>query len=61
MEEIMSIIQRVEVHVFSFEVANLGLGVHSAAGVGNMVYMTGSRLKTSRFAIRIQCDDGECC
>ena len=54
----MSIIQRVEVHVFSFEVQDLGLGAHSAAGVGNMVYMPGSKLKTSRFAIRIQCDDG---
>jgi L-alanine-DL-glutamate epimerase-like enolase superfamily enzyme len=51
-------IDRVEIHVFSFEVANLGLGIHAAAGVGNMVYMAGSKLKASRFAVRIRCDDG---
>ena len=33
----MSIINRVEIHVFSFEVEDLGLGGHDAAGVGNMV------------------------
>jgi L-alanine-DL-glutamate epimerase-like enolase superfamily enzyme len=51
-------IQRVEVHVFTFEKANLGLGKHSAAGVGNMIYLTGSKLKAQRFAVRILCDDG---
>lgn len=54
----MSIIQRVEVHVFTFEKANLGLGKHSAAGVGNLIYLPGSKLKTQRFAVRILCDDG---
>ncbi|MCA9944022.1 MAG: hypothetical protein KC449_11095 [Anaerolineales bacterium] len=54
----MSIIDRVEIHVFSFEVENLGLGGHAAAGVGNMVYMPGSILKASRFAVRICCNDG---
>lgn len=54
----MSIIQRVEVHVFTFEKANLGLGKHSAAGVGNMIYLPGSKLKAQRFAVRILCDDG---
>ncbi|MEZ4662384.1 MAG: enolase C-terminal domain-like protein [Caldilineaceae bacterium] len=34
------------------------MGVHSAAGVGNMIYQAGSRLKSSRFAVRIICDDG---
>lgn len=54
----MSIIQRVEVHAFTFEKANLGLGKHSAAGVGNMIYLPGSKLKAQRFAVRILCDDG---
>ena len=54
----MSTIQRVEVHVFSFETENLGLGKHSAAGVGNMIYLPGSKLKSQRFAVRIRCDDG---
>jgi hypothetical protein len=38
----MSKIDRVEIHAFSFEVGNMGLGTHPAAGVGNMVYMPGS-------------------
>lgn len=54
----MSIIQRVEVHVFTFETENLGLGKHSAAGVGNVIYRPGSKLKSQRFAVRIRCDDG---
>lgn len=54
----MSIIQRVEVHAFTFEKANLGLGQHSAAGVGNLIYLPGGKLKTQRFAVRILCDDG---
>jgi L-alanine-DL-glutamate epimerase-like enolase superfamily enzyme len=54
----MSTIQRVEVHVFGFETENLGLGKHSAAGVGNMIYLPGSKLKSQRFAVRICCDDG---
>lgn len=54
----MSIINRVEVYPFTFEVDNLGLGTQSAAGVGNMVYMPGSKLKATRFAVRIRCDDG---
>lgn len=54
----MSTITRVEVHAFTFDVGNLGLGAHSAAGVGNMIYRAGSKLKSSRFAVRIVCDDG---
>ncbi len=54
----MSIIQRVEIHAFTFEAKNLGLGKHSAAGVGNLIYLAGSKLKTQRFAVRILCDDG---
>ncbi len=54
----MSRIDRVELHHFAFEVEGLGLGVHPAAGVGNMVAVAGSRLEASRFAVRILCDDG---
>ncbi|MCB9152181.1 MAG: mandelate racemase [Caldilineaceae bacterium] len=54
----MSIINRVEIYAFTFEVENLGLGIHSAAGVGNMIYRAGSKLTCSRFAVRIICDDG---
>jgi L-alanine-DL-glutamate epimerase-like enolase superfamily enzyme len=54
----MSKINCVEIHVFQFEVDNLGLGRHSAAGVGNMIHMPGSKLKAQRFAVKICCDDG---
>ena len=54
----MSIIQRVEIHLFTFETDNLGLSKRGAAGVGNMIYLPGSKLKSQRFAIRILCDDG---
>jgi L-alanine-DL-glutamate epimerase-like enolase superfamily enzyme len=54
----MSIIERVEIHAFSFEVENVGLGAHSASGVGNLIYLSGARSKASRFAVRILCDDG---
>lgn len=51
-------IERVEIHAFTFDIADLGLGVHSAAGVGNMVYTPGGRLEASRFAVRIADADG---
>ncbi len=54
----MSTIDRVELHAFTFDVNNLGLGAHSAAGVANLIYQRGSKLKNSRFAVRIHCDDG---
>ncbi|MEM7533683.1 MAG: enolase C-terminal domain-like protein, partial [Chloroflexota bacterium] len=53
-----STIQRVEIHVFQFQTENLGLGKRSAAGVGNMVYMKGGTLTTTKYAVRILCDDG---
>jgi hypothetical protein len=34
----MSRIDRVEIHTFTFEVPDMGLGAHSAAGVGNVIY-----------------------
>ncbi len=54
----MSIITRVELHVFTFAVENIGLGSRAAVGVGNMVYEVGSTFTASRFAVRIMCDDG---
>ena len=54
----MSRIERVEVHAFAFEVEGLGLPEHGAAGVGNWVYRPGSRVKASRYAVRILTDDG---
>jgi len=54
----MSKIERVEIHAFSFEVANVGLGAHSAAGVGNLIYLADAKAKANRFAVRILCDDG---
>ena len=54
----MSKIECVEIHVFQFEVDNLGLAAHSAAGVGNLIHIPGSKLKAQRFAVRIRCDDG---
>lgn len=54
----MSIIVRVEIHGFNFDVQNLGLGAHPAAGVGNVIYKPGGTFTASRFAVKICCDDG---
>lgn len=54
----MSKITRVELHAFSFELEDMALGGHSAAGVGNVIYQPGGRFQASRFAVRILCDDG---
>ena len=54
----MSTINRIEIHLFTFETNDLGLGAHSAAGVGNLIYLPGNKLKSQRFAVRICCDDG---
>jgi len=54
----MSRIDRVEIHAFTFEINNLGLPAHGAAGVGNWVYMPESRVEASRYAVRIRTDDG---
>lgn len=54
----MSIIDRVEIHVFTYSVENLGLAGHSTAGVGNLSYVPGSQMEQTRFAVRIRCDDG---
>lgn len=54
----MSKIQRVELTAFAFEVNNLGLSKRGAAGVGNMIFVAGGKLKSTRFAVRIRSDDG---
>jgi len=54
----MSTIERVELHAFDFEVEDLALGGHAAAGVGNLVHAPGQRLEASRFAVRIIDSDG---
>ncbi len=54
----MSRIDRVEITSFSYEVANLGLPRHGAAGVANLEAVKGGRLPASRYAIRIRTDDG---
>ena len=43
----MSTIDRVEIQAFAYEVPNLGLPAHGAAGVGNFVYQKGGRLQAS--------------
>jgi L-alanine-DL-glutamate epimerase-like enolase superfamily enzyme len=54
----MSIIERVELSLFGFEVAGLGLPGHGAAGVGNVIARAGSRFKAQRWAVRIETDEG---
>jgi L-alanine-DL-glutamate epimerase-like enolase superfamily enzyme len=54
----MSRIARVELSLFSFEVAGLALPAHGAAGVGNMIARKGARMPCRRWAVRIETDDG---
>ncbi|MGH6943974.1 MAG: enolase C-terminal domain-like protein [Geminicoccaceae bacterium] len=51
-------IGRVEISAFAFEVENLGLPRHGAAGVGNWQYVPGSHVEATRYAVRILTDDG---
>ena len=54
----MTKIDRVDLHAFTFEVPDLSLGGHAAAGVGNLIYQAGGSLTVTRYALRIRCDDG---
>ena len=55
----MSRIDRVELTAFSFQVPDLALGSHGAAGVGNLIYRKpAARCTVTRYALRICCDDG---
>ena len=49
----MAQITRVEVHVFGYEVPDLELPAHGAAGVGNLVFRKGGRMPCTRYAITI--------
>ena len=54
----MSKIERVDLTAFTFEVPDLSLGGHAAAGVGNLIFSAGSLLTVTRYALRLRCDDG---
>jgi L-alanine-DL-glutamate epimerase-like enolase superfamily enzyme len=54
----MARIDRVEVHVFGYEVADLDLPAHGAAGVGNLVWRKGGRMPCTRYAVVVRSDDG---
>lgn len=57
-DSLMSTIERVVLQSFAFEVPDLTLETHAAAGIGNMVYQKGARLTARRIAVRLSCDDG---
>ena len=54
----MSKINQVEISPFTYEVPDLGLRRQQTLGVGNMEYVPGDKLSVSRYAIRVQTDDG---
>lgn len=54
----MSRIARVELSLFRFEVDGLGLPAHGAAGVGNIIAKAGGRFPATRWAVRIETEDG---
>ena len=54
----MTRISRVELSLFGFEVAGLGLPAHGAAGVGNLVARKGATLPCQRWAVRLHTADG---
>jgi L-alanine-DL-glutamate epimerase-like enolase superfamily enzyme len=54
----MARIKRVELSLFGFEVAGLGLPAHGAAGVGNLAARKGAAMPCQRWAVRLHTDDG---
>ena len=54
----MSSIDRVEIHVFTFSLPNLGFGQGRGSGVGNVVYEQGATITPTRFAVRVYSNDG---
>ena len=54
----MASITRVEVQVFAYEVPDLELPTHGAAGVGNVAYRQGGRMPCTRYAVTIDSSDG---
>src|SRR5690242_15594751 len=57
-EGLMARIDRVEVHVFTYDVPDLELPAHGAAGVANLIARAGGRLPCTRYAVRVGSDDG---
>ncbi len=54
----MDRISRVELSLFHFDVAGLGLPGHGAAGVGNVIAKKGESLRCQRWAVRIETSEG---
>lgn len=54
----MAQITRVEVQVFGYEVPDLELPAHGAAGVGNLVHRQGGHMPCTRYAVTIDSSDG---
>ncbi|MFO1047036.1 MAG: enolase C-terminal domain-like protein [Geminicoccaceae bacterium] len=54
----MAEITRVEVQVFGYEVPDLDLPAHGAAGVGNLICRQGGRMPCTRYAVTIDSSDG---
>ena len=54
----MTRIKRVELTLFGYEVAGLGLPAHGAAGVGNVIARKGGGQGAQRYAVMIETDDG---
>jgi L-alanine-DL-glutamate epimerase-like enolase superfamily enzyme len=54
----MTRIASVELMQFRFEVEDLDLPSHGAAGVGNLVAKKGARMPAERWAVRVETEDG---
>lgn len=54
----MSKITQVQLTAFTFDMPGLGLSRQGAAGVGNMIARANSKLASTRYAVRVLCDDG---
>ena len=54
----MAQITRVEVQVFGYDVSDLELPAHGAAGVGNVAFRKGGRMPCTRYAVTIDSSDG---
>ncbi|MFO1055484.1 MAG: enolase C-terminal domain-like protein [Dongiaceae bacterium] len=54
----MASIDRIELHGFAFEIADLGLVGQRAQGVGNLAYVKGEKSRFTRYAVVIRSDDG---
>jgi L-alanine-DL-glutamate epimerase-like enolase superfamily enzyme len=54
----MSIIEKIEIRSFTFEVPNRALGGNKSVGVGNGIFKKGASLPMTRYAVAIETDDG---